>query len=102
MTSNEIKIIKGFIQILKRHEILPDESGQAVIERVGNSRDPSALPTLKEALKTCIEYEKWAESLPDLPGLWIYRVLASKMESRLRLAIEYCTPEGGHIPDEKK
>ena len=103
MASSDIEEIKGFIKILNIGEVLPDDNGQAVIERIGNTRDRSALPTLRKALNACIEYNRWADTLPkDKPGLWIYKALSSKMESRLRLAIEKCTPDGEPLTYEKK
>ena len=95
MASSDIKEIEGFLKLLSQRKILPDDNGQAVIERVGDSHDPSALPILRNALTACVDYSKWANSLDkEVPGLWIYELLAQKMEKRLQVAIEKCSPQG--------
>jgi hypothetical protein len=97
MSANDLDVIAGWVSRLgKRTELPPDSSGQAVIDRVAEGRDPAALPVLRRALKAAAEYRQFWESrdYKTQPGLWVTVALAISMESKLTHAIERCTPEG--------
>ena len=110
MSPNDIKKIESFVRILDQHDVPPDDTEQEVIEKVGNRRDPAALPPLRRALSSAVEYQRWAEALresvnPSAPGSAMPSIMgemARRMESRLRTAIEKCTPEGEPVVYESK
>lgn len=94
--------VEEFAQALEKHKVPPDDEDQKVIEQVGDSRDASALFVLRRALNAAIEYQVRSKDMaksegPNSPltmSILITGDLARRMESRLRSAIEKCTPEG--------
>jgi hypothetical protein len=96
--SDDLEVIDGWVPVLaKRFELLPDSSAQEVIDRVGETADPAALPVLRRALAAVVEYRAfWQanDALRQRRGLGVTVLLATSMEEKLRSAIERCTPQG--------
>jgi hypothetical protein len=100
----EVKIdqIKKFIHILKEGGVCPFDNEQGVIDEVARSCDSTVLPILREAVSASIDYQNRAIMERDRVGhhtlrsgeLDTLRMAAKNMETRLRKAIEMCTPPG--------
>ena len=97
-----IKKVNGFVKTLNSGGVPPLDNQQDVIEQIGNAADPMALPVLRRALSSAIQYQRRAAARFDridpnttLAGhLDMIRMTTENMEKRLRQAIASCTPEG--------
>ena len=80
-----------------------------VIDRISESRDPSALPALRLALSAALVYQPRAQALADTTpseykkgaaGGWMIDAVAHDAKeyvTKLRAAVEACTPNGEEI-----